>query len=220
MAVAALRRLGSPASARAAAYRPRPRHLVIDRLVVIRLVVVLVEEGIPLEVVALRGVPVGRREERPLPSPSRPSVPSRKGLYSSPKPAGSSPPASASAAARRSASRRAAMFAGAPGASGDQLADDDVLLEADEAVLGAVDGGLGEDAGRLLEGRRREEAARVQRGLGHAQQHRHGRRRLATLGEDALVELLVLEAVDELERAAARCRRAGRCAPCGASAAR
>ena len=40
----------------------------------------------------------------------------------------------------------------------DELADDDVLLEADQVVLGAVDGGLGQHPGRLLEGRRGEEA--------------------------------------------------------------
>ena len=33
----------------------------------------------------------------------------------------------------------------------DQLADDDVLLEADEVILGPVDGGLGEHPRRLLE---------------------------------------------------------------------
>ena len=42
----------------------------------------------------------------------------------------------------------------------DELADDDVLLEPDQVVLGAVDGGLGEHPGRLLEGRRGEEATR------------------------------------------------------------
>src|SRR5882762_851991 len=41
---------------------------------------------------------------------------------------------------------------------GDELADDDVLLETKEPVLLAHDRGLGEDARRLLEGRRREEA--------------------------------------------------------------
>src|SRR2546423_1505120 len=37
---------------------------------------------------------------------------------------------------------------------GDELADDDVLLETDQMVLRAVDGGLGEYPGRLPEGRR------------------------------------------------------------------
>ena len=67
-------------------------------------------------------------------------------------------------------------------------------------VLGAVDGGLGEHPGRLLEGRRGEEARRVERRLGHAQQHGLGRRRLAALGQDAVVVLLELEAIHELGR--------------------
>ena len=37
------------------------------------------------------------------------------------------------------------------GAGGDQLTDDDVLLQADEVVHLALDGGVGEDAGGLLE---------------------------------------------------------------------
>src|SRR6478735_6855377 len=47
----------------------------------------------------------------------------------------------------------------------DELADDDVLLEADQVVLGAVDGALGEHPGGLLERRRREERGRVERCL-------------------------------------------------------
>jgi len=43
----------------------------------------------------------------------------------------------------------------------NQLADDDVLLQADQAVAGARDRRLGEDAGRLLEGGGGEEALRV-----------------------------------------------------------
>src|SRR4029079_725310 len=82
----------------------------------------------------------------------------------------------------------------------DELADDDVLLEADEVVLGAVDGGLGQHPGRLLEGGRGEEARRIERCLGHAEQDGLGRRRLATLRQDAVVVLLELEAVDELGR--------------------
>src|SRR4051794_24601727 len=82
----------------------------------------------------------------------------------------------------------------------DELADDDVLLEADEVVLGAVDGGLGQHPRRLLEGGCGEERRRVQRRLGDAQQNRLGRGRLATLGDDAVVDLLEVELVDELER--------------------
>src|SRR5690606_9094709 len=72
----------------------------------------------------------------------------------------------------------------------DQLADDDVLLEPDQVVLGAVDRGLGEYPGRLLERRRGEEARRVERRLGHPEQDRLGRGRLAALGEDPVVGLL------------------------------
>ena len=82
----------------------------------------------------------------------------------------------------------------------DQLADDHVLLEADQVVLGAVDGGLGEHPGRLLEGRGGEERRRVQRRLGDAEQDRLRRRGLAALGEDAVVDLLEVEAIDELGR--------------------
>src|SRR5262252_5034475 len=38
----------------------------------------------------------------------------------------------------------------------DELADDHVLLEPDQPVLSALDGGLGENTGRLLERRRRQ----------------------------------------------------------------
>src|SRR5215208_4468693 len=39
----------------------------------------------------------------------------------------------------------------------DQLADDDVLLQADQAVALALEGGVREHLGRLLEGGRRQE---------------------------------------------------------------
>ena len=103
-------------------------------------------------------------------------------------------------AARRSRSLRAARFARSAGAGRDELADDDVLLEADQVVLGAVDGGLGEHPGRLLEGRRGEEAGGVERGLGHAEEHGLGRGGLAALGQDAVVDLLEVEPVDQLGR--------------------
>ena len=70
----------------------------------------------------------------------------------------------------------------------DELADDDVLLEADEPVLGAVDGGLGQHPRRLLEGGRGEEAAGVERCLGDAQQDRLGGGGLAALGQDLVVD--------------------------------
>ena len=67
-------------------------------------------------------------------------------------------------------------------------------------VLGAVDRRLGQHPGRLLEGGGRQERARVQARLGHTQQHGLRGRRLAALGEDPIVRLLELEAIDELRR--------------------
>ena len=67
-------------------------------------------------------------------------------------------------------------------------------------VLGAVDGGLGQHPGRLLEGGGRQEGARVQRRLGDAEQDRLRRGGLAALGQDPVVDLLELEAVDQLGR--------------------
>src|SRR5207253_1061176 len=77
----------------------------------------------------------------------------------------------------------------------DELADDDVLLEAEQAVGLAGGRGPGRDPGRLLEGGGREEAAGVHRRLGDAQEHRHRCRGLAALREDRGIELLVLDAV-------------------------
>jgi hypothetical protein len=74
-------------------------------------------------------------------------------------------------------------------------------------VLGAVDGGLGEHPGRLLEGGRREEAGGVERSLGHAEQDRLGRGRLAALGQDAVVDFLEVEAIDQLGRQEIRVAR-------------
>src|SRR5919109_2324834 len=65
----------------------------------------------------------------------------------------------------------------------DQLADDDVLLQPEQAILPAADRGLGEHASRLLERGGGEEALGRERGLGDAEQDGLGRRRLAALGE-------------------------------------
>src|SRR5579859_2465422 len=54
----------------------------------------------------------------------------------------------------------------------DEPTDDDVLLEADQAVDPTRDRGLGKDAGGLLEGRRRDERLGLQARLGDALQHR------------------------------------------------
>ena len=51
------------------------------------------------------------------------------------------------------------------GACGDELADDDVLLQADKVIDLALDGSLGEDLCGLLEGCRRQEALGCQRRL-------------------------------------------------------
>src|SRR5919112_5606268 len=58
------------------------------------------------------------------------------------------------------------------GGSRDELPDDDVFLQACEAVHLAFDGGVGEDAGGLLERGRREEAVGGERRLGYAHKHR------------------------------------------------
>src|SRR5438067_5025346 len=58
------------------------------------------------------------------------------------------------------------------GAGRDQLADDDVFLEPDQVILGAVDRRLREHPGRLLEGRRGQEAGGVERGLRDAEEDR------------------------------------------------
>src|SRR3546814_5940603 len=56
------------------------------------------------------------------------------------------------------------------GARRDQAADDDILLEAHQRVDLALHRRLGEYAGRFLEGRRRDEAARLQARLGVAEE--------------------------------------------------
>src|SRR5215212_10493177 len=68
---------------------------------------------------------------------------------------------------------------------GYELADDDVLLQACEPVHLALDSRVGQDAGRLLERGRREEAVGGERGLGYAHQNRVVGGRLAFLLLDA-----------------------------------
>src|SRR5918994_53974 len=55
---------------------------------------------------------------------------------------------------------------------GYELPDNDVLLQAREAIHLAFDGSVGKDAGRLLERGRREEAVGGKRGLGYAHEDR------------------------------------------------
>src|SRR3546814_9359820 len=61
---------------------------------------------------------------------------------------------------------------GSAGARRDETADDDIFLEALQRVDLALHRRFGEDAGRLLEGRRRNEAARLQARLGDAEEDR------------------------------------------------
>src|SRR5450759_3115775 len=58
-----------------------------------------------------------------------------------------------------------------PGPGRDELADDHVFLQAPQPVDLARDGGLGQDAGGLLEGRCRKPRGGVERGLDQAEQH-------------------------------------------------
>src|SRR6185437_9838430 len=86
------------------------------------------------------------------------------------------------------------------GASRDEPADNDVLLEAFQRVDLAVDGGLGEHAGGLLERRRREEGAGLQARLGDAEQNRRPRGGLLALLLGLGVDLVELDLVDLLAR--------------------
>ncbi|MPL98794.1 hypothetical protein SDC9_45003 [bioreactor metagenome] len=87
---------------------------------------------------------------------------------------------------------------GATRARRDQTADDHVLLQADKLVALALHRSLGEHAGGLLEGGRRDEGPRLQRGLGDAQKHRLARSRTAAAGLDLGVLFLELLPVDVL----------------------
>src|SRR4051812_32627822 len=80
----------------------------------------------------------------------------------------------------------------------DQLPDDDVLLQPVEAVDLALQRGVGEDLRRLLEGRRRQERVRVQRGLRDAEDDLLELGLLAAGRPDPLVLLGELVAVHEL----------------------
>src|SRR5581483_10381645 len=86
------------------------------------------------------------------------------------------------------------------GARRDQPADDDVLLEAFQRIDLAVDGGLGEHAGGLLERRCREEGAGLQARLGDAEQNRRSRGGLLALFLGLLVDLVELDLVDLFAR--------------------
>src|SRR5712691_3343423 len=86
------------------------------------------------------------------------------------------------------------------GPRGDQLADDHVLLQAAQPVDLPRDRCLGEDAGRLLEGCRRQPAGRVERGLDQAEQDGLGHRRIAAFGQYLRIGFLVLPLGDDFAR--------------------
>ena len=77
------------------------------------------------------------------------------------------------------------------GTCGDELTDDDVLLQTGQRIDLALDGGLGQHAGGLLEGGGRQEGLVCQSSLGDAQQHLLILDQLDTLltGVDALLQL-------------------------------
>src|SRR5919204_5091089 len=86
------------------------------------------------------------------------------------------------------------------GGGRDQLADDHVLLQAEQTVGLALERRVREDLGGLLERRRREERVRRERGLGDAEDDLlvQGLLALRLLGVGVDLEELV--AVDELAR--------------------
>ena len=70
---------------------------------------------------------------------------------------------------------------------GDELTDDDVLLQAGQRVDLALDGGFGQDTGGLLEGCSGQEGVGSQTGLGDAKQDS------GCLGEKAQRKLYILQ---------------------------
>ena len=83
----------------------------------------------------------------------------------------------------------------------DELADDHVLLEPEEAVDLALDRGVGEHLRRLLEGGGREERLGRERGLGDPEDERLERSLLASLRRPGtVVGALEHDLVDELAR--------------------
>ena len=81
---------------------------------------------------------------------------------------------------------------------GDEFPDDDVLFETDERIALGADGCLGEHAAGLLEGRRRKEAVRCERGFGDAEQHALCRCGHAARHDRLLVLFLEVEHIGEL----------------------
>src|SRR6476469_8242499 len=90
--------------------------------------------------------------------------------------------------------------AGQARAGGDELTEDDVLLEAEQRVGLGLDGRVREDPRRLLEGRRREPGLRGQRGLGDAHELRTTGGGLASLGQHPTVLGLEATTLGQLAR--------------------
>src|SRR5580765_4954652 len=84
------------------------------------------------------------------------------------------------------------------GAGRDQTTDNDVLLEPVERIGLAVDGGFGEHARGLLERRRRDERARLQAGLGDAEQDRMSGCALLAFGLDTSIDFVEFDLVELL----------------------
>ncbi len=85
---------------------------------------------------------------------------------------------------------------GVPGASRDEVAHDDVFFEAFEAVHFAQGGGVGENAGGVLEAGGADEAFGLDAGFGDAKEHGFGFGRFATGGFDSAVFFEEDEAVN------------------------
>ncbi len=84
------------------------------------------------------------------------------------------------------------------GAGRDDVAHDDVFLEAAQIINAGAGGGLGQHAGGVLEGSGAEETLGFERGLGDAQQDGLGLGRLAAHLFDALVLFLELKFINLL----------------------
>ena len=101
------------------------------------------------------------------------------------------------------------------GAGRNQVAEDHVLLEADEVIGAAGERRFGEHLGRFLEAGGRDEAGALHRRLGDAQElrGRGGPLRLGALGELAAERLRSARWPDRARPSARSSRRRTRCRP-------
>ena len=111
-------------------------------------------------------------------------------------------------------------YRGMPGPGRDQLADDDVLLETLEAVVLALDRGLGEHPGGLLERGRRQPRVGGQRRLGDPHELGTTLGRALALGHEPLVHVRELAGVGLLTGQERPSRRAPTRRPGAASGGR